>query len=38
LPADAAVRETWEEAGVFLDLTHIVGVFAREHFGGCIER
>jgi 8-oxo-dGTP pyrophosphatase MutT (NUDIX family) len=34
LPADAAVRETWEEAGVFVELTHIVGVFAGEHFGG----
>lgn len=34
LPADAAVRETWEEAGVFVELTHIVGVFAGEHFAG----
>jgi 8-oxo-dGTP pyrophosphatase MutT (NUDIX family) len=32
LPSDAAVRETWEEAGVFVDLTHILGVFAGEHF------
>jgi len=32
LPADAAVRETWEEAGVFVELTHILGVFAGEHF------
>lgn len=34
VPADAAVRETWEEAGVFVELTHIVGVFAGKHFGG----
>jgi 8-oxo-dGTP pyrophosphatase MutT (NUDIX family) len=34
LPADAAVRETWEEAGVFVELTHIIGVFAGEHFAG----
>ncbi len=26
-PADAAVRETWEETGVFVELTRIVGVF-----------
>ena len=32
LPADAAVRETWKEAGVFVELTHILGVFAGEHF------
>lgn len=32
LPADAAVRETWEEAGVFVELTCILGVFAGEHF------
>lgn len=32
LPADAAVRETWEEAGVFVELTRILGVFAGEHF------
>jgi len=32
LPSDAAVRETWEEAGVFVELTHILGVFAGEHF------
>jgi 8-oxo-dGTP pyrophosphatase MutT (NUDIX family) len=25
-PADAAVREVWEEAGVLADLTHLVGV------------
>jgi len=33
-PADAAVRETWEEAGVFVELTHLIGVFAGEHFAG----
>lgn len=27
VPADAAVREAWEEAGVRVALTHIVGVF-----------
>ncbi|MCC6139394.1 MAG: NUDIX domain-containing protein [Nitrospira sp.] len=32
LPSDAAVREVWEEAGVFVELTHILGVFAGEHF------
>lgn len=37
LPADAAVRETWEEAGVFVELTHIIGVFAGEHFSGTYE-
>lgn len=34
LPSDAAVRETWEEAGVFVELTGILGVFAGEHFPG----
>ena len=32
LPSDAAMRETWEEAGVFVELTRILGVFAGEHF------
>lgn len=32
LPSDAAVREAWEEAGVFVALTHLLGVFAGEHF------
>jgi len=27
LPAEAAVRETWEETGVFVELTHVIGVF-----------
>ena len=26
-PADAAVRETWEETGVFVHLTRVIGVF-----------
>ena len=26
-PADAAVREMWEETGLFVELTHIIGVF-----------
>jgi ADP-ribose pyrophosphatase YjhB (NUDIX family) len=30
LPADAAVREVWEEAGVVVSLTGIVGVFGGE--------
>jgi len=37
LPADAAVRETWEEAGVFVELTRIVGVFAGAKFSGMYE-
>jgi len=31
LPADAAVRETWEESGVFVRLTRIAGIFGGEH-------
>jgi ADP-ribose pyrophosphatase YjhB (NUDIX family) len=27
IPADAAVRETWEETGLYVALTRIVGVF-----------
>lgn len=27
IPSDAAVRETWEETGLFVTLTHVVGVF-----------
>ena len=34
LPSDAAVREVWEEAGVFVELTQVLGVFAGEHFSG----
>ena len=34
LPADAAVREVWEEAGVLVELTQLLGVFAGEHFSG----
>jgi 8-oxo-dGTP pyrophosphatase MutT (NUDIX family) len=26
-PSDAAVREAWEETGIFVTLTHVVGVF-----------
>jgi ADP-ribose pyrophosphatase YjhB (NUDIX family) len=26
-PSDAAVRETWEETGLFVALTHVIGVF-----------
>jgi 8-oxo-dGTP pyrophosphatase MutT (NUDIX family) len=36
-PADAAVREVWEEAGVFIKLTRIVGVVGGQgcetHYG-----
>jgi ADP-ribose pyrophosphatase YjhB (NUDIX family) len=31
-PADAAVRETWEETGLHVELTRIVGVFGGPHF------
>jgi ADP-ribose pyrophosphatase YjhB (NUDIX family) len=31
-PATAAVREVWEEAGVHVELTHIVGVFGGPGF------
>jgi ADP-ribose pyrophosphatase YjhB (NUDIX family) len=34
LPSDAAVREVWEEAGVYVELTHILGVFAGKNFSG----
>lgn len=30
LPSNAAVRETWEEAGVWVELAHLVGVIAGE--------
>ena len=36
-PADAAVRETWEEAGVLVELTGLLGVFAGEPFAGTYE-
>ena len=26
-PSNAAVREMWEETGLFVDLTHVIGVF-----------
>ncbi|MFO0700348.1 MAG: NUDIX domain-containing protein [Nitrospira sp.] len=32
LPSDAAVREVWEEAGVYVELTQLLGVFAGERF------
>jgi 8-oxo-dGTP pyrophosphatase MutT (NUDIX family) len=37
VPADAAVRETWEEAGVLVELTRVLGVFGGEHFSGVYE-
>lgn len=32
LPSDAAVLEVWEEAGVYVELTEVLGVFAGERF------
>jgi 8-oxo-dGTP pyrophosphatase MutT (NUDIX family) len=29
-PANAAVREMWEETGLFVELTHVIGVFGGE--------
>ena len=34
LPSDAAVRETWEESGVFVELDRVLGVFGGEQCGG----
>jgi 8-oxo-dGTP pyrophosphatase MutT (NUDIX family) len=33
-PANAAVREVWEETGLFVNLTHIIGVFGGPTCGG----
>lgn len=33
-PANAAVREMWEETGLFVKLTHIIGVFGGPACGG----
>lgn len=30
-PADAAVRETWEETGVLVELVRVIGVFGGPH-------
>ena len=35
VPADAAVRETWEEAGILVELTRLLGVFGGD---GCCTR
>jgi ADP-ribose pyrophosphatase YjhB (NUDIX family) len=32
-PSDAAVRETWEETGLLVQLTRVVGVFGGEQCG-----
>ena len=32
-PADAAVRETWEETGLWVELVRVVGIFGGEHCG-----
>lgn len=37
LPADAVVRETWEEAGVWIEPTHVLGVFGGPDCGGTYE-
>ena len=29
-PSNAAVREMWEETGLFVELTHVIGVFGGE--------
>jgi len=34
VPADAAVRETWEESGIHVELVQLAGVFGGEHCGG----
>jgi ADP-ribose pyrophosphatase YjhB (NUDIX family) len=34
LPSDAAVRETWEESGVLVELVRVLGVFGGDHCGG----
>jgi ADP-ribose pyrophosphatase YjhB (NUDIX family) len=34
IPADAAVRETWEETGLLVSPTHIIGVFGGEICSG----
>lgn len=31
-PADAAVRECWEEAGLLVEITHLIGVFGGPEF------
>jgi len=31
VPADAAVREMWEETGLHVELTRVIGVFGGEH-------
>jgi ADP-ribose pyrophosphatase YjhB (NUDIX family) len=37
LPSDAAVRETWEESGVLVQLDRILGVFGGEQCTGTYE-
>ena len=32
MPADAAIRETWEESGVFVELTRVAGIFGGNGF------
>jgi ADP-ribose pyrophosphatase YjhB (NUDIX family) len=33
-PADAAVRETWEESGILVELARVAGIFGGPHCGG----
>src|SRR4029077_10274246 len=37
LPADAAVRETWEESRVFVELTRVAGVFGGDRCSGTYQ-
>jgi 8-oxo-dGTP pyrophosphatase MutT (NUDIX family) len=32
LPSDTAVRETWEESGVYVELKHLIGVFGGKSY------
>jgi ADP-ribose pyrophosphatase YjhB (NUDIX family) len=36
-PSDAAVRETWEETGLLVELVRVAGVFGGEHCGVTYE-
>ena len=37
IPADAAVRETWEESGMLVELESVLGVFGGEQCAGTYE-
>src|SRR3989442_10032292 len=36
-PADAAVRETWEETGLFVEVTCLLGVYGGASFNLCLS-